>query len=277
MNEPKPTTSPKSSKLIAIIVSGILLLVIAVLAIIFFVNQNTVTRSDYRAASDQYQAVKAAGTAVGKDVSGVATSFSSPDEEKYTKATASTKSSIQKLEAEIDALGNLKAMKTGEGKEKYEAFDQQFAKYLDNANSILASVEALRPAFVTCSNTPDYTGGLTQEIIAAAEECIKVLKTGSEQAPNPTYKKYAAGLSEQYGLNVEVLKKTAAIPSGDSALSSVYRTAYSIETRNIQDKVTEISKTFSEEIKKKDAEVNVNSQADALSDFFKAKLSEPAK
>lgn len=261
----------KQSKLIALIVGGILLIVIAVIAIFFFVSQNTVSREDYQEASTQYDTVRDSGADLSRAVSSMSSRLNSTNDDTFKESAAKVDEEIATLTTETEKLGELKAMKVGEGKEVYEAFDNKLTGYIDRAKVLVQSVQDMRPAIQKCSNASKAPAN--DQRAKQIEECATEVNAVSEKIGNAELKAFTKTLGEQYGELADVYKEAneqAQAGGSDATQARELRAKLS----EIQNDILRATTQLSREVRTADTNAGPENEANALRDFLKTKIEE---
>lgn len=270
-NTPAVPNKTKSSKFIALVVGGALLVVLAILAVIFFVHQNNVNREDYQAASDQYNAVRRSGADVSRAISAMSSRISSSNDETFEEAVRDVDTALGELAAETDKLGELKAMQKGEGAEKFTAFDEKLNGYMEHAKIIVTSVQDLRPALLKCT---DASRGADNDARATQiEACSRDVQRVSEKIGNEQLKTFTVTLGEQYGELADVYKDANAQAAAGGSNAAQARELRA-KLGEIQTDIVSATTKLSRDIRTEDNNVGPEDEANALSDFLKAKLNE---
>ncbi len=262
-----PPTPPSSSKakkiaLIAGIAGGVVLLIVA--AVIAYVLLMTVSKQDYQAAAQQYNATSAASTSLTTKASLLSLGLSSSSEEEFTADAKELEEAIATLEEENAALGELKAVRVGEGKEVYATFNTKLTEYVAYAKDLVASVKTLRPALVKCNEVGDATA--TAARVSALNACAAALN-GVGEMPNAEFKTYVDTIKTEYTTYAATYESISKLTSPFGSQSAQYKTLRDT-MYDTQDNILAASKSFSEAIEKRDDEVSVKESATALGEFL---------
>lgn len=259
---PPPSSKGKKIALIAGIAGGAVLLIIA--AVIAYILLMTVSKQDYQAAAQQYNATSAASTSLTTKASLLSLGLSSSSEEEFTADAKELEEAIATLEEENAALGELKAVRVGEGKEVYATFNTKLTEYVAYAKDLVASVKTLRPALVKCNEIGDATA--TAARVTALNACATALNAVGEM-PNAEFKTYVDAIKKEYTTYAATYESISKLTSPFGSQSAQYKTLRDT-MYDTQDNILAASKSFSEAIEKRDDEVSVKESATALGEFL---------
>lgn len=262
---PKKPSNAKKIILIAAIAGGVLLL--TVIGIITYLLLTHISKDDYRAAARQYNEVTRSNSALMSDVSRLGYSTSSATDARFDEAVSSAEEAIADIKTENDELGELKAVRFGEGAKLYDTFDDKLEAYLAYATEIVTSVKNVRPALATCSDVNDATDETSR--VTALKECADSLGEAKD-IPNPEFKTFIASLKTAYGDYATTYEKLTAITDPFGSQREEYRDLRD-KMSETQDKISVASKKFADDLETRDDELSVKESADALTDYLTAK------
>lgn len=260
-----PTPPPKNTKkivLIAGIIAGALIL--AIIAVIIFLSMTTVSKQDYADAAKQYNEVSAANTALTRNASSLSSSNTSLSESEFDEEMKAAEEAIATLRTENEELGKLKAVRVGEGKELYDAFNEKLKAYLENGESLVKSVNTIRPALMKCDEAGSASDNDAR--VAAIKACSAAFNEVGDVA-NPEFKAYVEVLKTAYAEFAVTLEKIVAIENPFGAQYEEYKVLRD-EMYDTQDDIREATRTFTDALEKRDDELSVKDSAKALADYL---------
>jgi hypothetical protein len=259
---PAPQPNKKKALIIAGIIGGVILL--AIIAVLAYLSLTTVSKADYKEAAMQFKVISKENSELISKIIGLSTGLSGDSEEEFSAAVKEVETSLNTIEAENEKLGDMKAVKVGEGKEVYEAFDTKLDAYVSYGNDLVTSVKKVRPALVTCEKISEAVDNPAR--VAALKECSGSLDPATD-VPNKDFKKFITTLRDTYKTYAETYEGITALSSPFGAQSAEYTTLRSkmLET---QKTLSDATKEFSQSVQKKDDEVRVKDVADSLSKYL---------
>jgi hypothetical protein len=259
---PEPKKSNKNLIIIASVVATVLLL--ALIGAFVYSAMNTVSKQDYKDAAVQFNVVAKEGSKLGGTISRLTASASSSSEEGFNASLKDVENSIETIAAENEKLGDLKAVRTGEGKELYTAFDNKLTAYLAHAKDLHASVEVVRPALVSCAKVPQTTDNATR--LAVLKVCSTDMKAVND-VPNEQFQTFINALKDGYPKYATTYESMLALTQPNGSQREQYRMLRD-EMTVVQKSISDAGKAFSDSVKKQDADMSVKTSADALGDFL---------
>jgi len=267
---PQPGGGSKKGLIIGLIAGGVGLLVVVIVAVLLVVSMS-VSKEDYTAAYEQYADVSSANRTLSGKVSLLQYGLNSGTDTSFNNDAEAARDATKDLKKENDELGELKAMKTGEGKEKYRAFSEKIEAYTKYVDEMVVSLKDARGAIGECSNTT-VSPSKAVEVRAAVDACVTALE-GIGSTPNGDIKEYANSLKDQYKNLSSIIVKLAAIkdPYGDQY--DQYKTLRD-QVYDIQDKVRAAGTDFRSNLGKHLGQVDPKDAADDLGEFLLEKATE---
>lgn len=265
LDAPTPVSNKITSKkiiLIASIVGGVILL--AIIGILLYLSLMSVSKQDYRDAAVQFETVSSAGSKLSTTVKAFSTASMSSSGDSYDTTAQNAKDSITDIKEENAKLSDFKAVRIGEGKELYTAFDSKLMAYLTNADDIIVSIEKVLPALSSCTSVNKATDRAAQ--LTAIKLCSSNLNSANN-IPNAEFKTFVNSLKNGYAKYIVVYESTTALTSPYGSQYEQYKTLRD-ETSAIQKNILAASKTFSADTEKRASEVSVQASADALKNYL---------
>lgn len=262
---PKKNPNAKKIVIIASVVGGVVLLALAAFIIFFLLT--TVSKDDYRAAVKQYNQLTLASSSLDSDMSSLGSSFIVDSDDGFNETVTKTQDSISKIKTENESLGKLKAVRVGDGAPLYDTFNGKLATYLAYGNDLIVSVKNVRPAMIVCDKIGDADGAEAR--VTEIRNCVTSLGNVKD-IPSAEFKTYVNGLKDGYTQYATTYESMNALTSPYGSQYEEYKTLRD-QLRDAQDKISQAGKTFADEIKKHDDDVNVKDSANALGDFLEAK------
>lgn len=261
---PNPkNANTKKIVLIASITAGVLLL--AAIAAIIFTMLNTVSKEDYRAAATQFNEVSRANSTLNSEASTLSRQASgSGTEDSFNDSLKETKDAIADIKAKNDELSKLKAVRVGEGAELYKTFNDKLAANLKYSEGLIASVENLRPAMVTCDKVGDATEASAR--VTALKACSDALGSVND-LPNEAFKTYVGKIKEGYATYATIYEKTAALTNPYGAQYEEYKTLRD-DMRDAQTEISDATREFTTALRESDDTYSVRDSANALGEYL---------
>ena len=264
-----PTTStpePKKSnkKLLTIIgaVAGVVIL--AVLGALLYTSLSNASPEDYKEATKQYNTTSSANSSLARNVASLYSGLGSDTDEEFNTSVKDAEDSLAKLKDENTKLGDLKAVKVGDGKDLYKTFNDKMTTYTAYAGDIIESSKKARPGVLACDEARDTSDVPAR--IAGLKNCSTALAAVGDLPSTEldAYVKSIAGIYKEYAVNYEKV----------SALTNPFGAQYE-EYKALRDKVTASTKALSAAnkdyqtaVKEKDDAVSVKDAAQALGKFL---------
>jgi hypothetical protein len=207
------------------------------------------TKQPYRDAHAQYLNVKNANIALTE--SGANINGAGATDQQFTQNIATVKKALQALVNENTALAKEAVLQSGEGKETYKAFDKKLQGYVAYNESVIASIEALRPALRLC---PDGTTSEEGMAIATneARACAEALRTLT--LPDRDYSAMAASYSDIY-----------------RQLAETIDAGHANEADALVSELSSVITAFRKNLQAHQAEVDITPQAITLDEYLSKK------
>lgn len=258
----KKPLDKKKLILIGGIAGGVVLL--AIIGFVLYSLFGAVSKEDYRDAARQFNDVSLASSSLTSDASSLGYASGSSSEVTYKEAVSDTEKSIETLKVENDELGELRAVRVGEGGKLYKTFNDKLAAYVAYAEDLVTSVQSLRPALVTCDAVSDADDADAR--VTALKACSTALSS-AENIPNEQMKKYVDAIAKGYAEYATIYEKIAALSNPYGAQYEEYKTLRD-QMYDTQDAISEASKQFTADLKARDDELSVKEAAEALADYL---------
>lgn len=247
---------------------GALIIIGVVIAIVIALT--SVSKEEYRKAYSQMGELSSANSSLNSDLSTIQySSISSSTETKFKNDLKSAEEGIEKVRAENEKLGELKAVKVGEGKKKYEEFNEKLDKYLEYTENSLKSMKDLYGAAKPCAGNTSLSDASAYK--SALNECTSALKKVAN-TPNEDVKAYVKSLTTEYENLSSVVDKLSSITDPYGKQYDEYKTLRD-QSYDIQDNISDAYTDFKSNITKHSKEVSVKDQADSFADFLSEKMS----
>lgn len=261
-----PKSNNKTLFLILGIIGGVLVLGGILLAVFFMFF--SVSKSDYRSAYGQMSELSSANSALNMEISTLHYGLSST-ETKFKNDAQAVEEAIEKVRKENEKLAELKAVKVGEGKKRYGAFNEKLGSYLKYTEDATKSLRDLYGAAKPCDGDVDTSDVAAYK--AALNKCILALKEVGN-TPNEDVKTYVKSLTTEYENLSSIIDKLSTITSPYGSQYDEYRSLRD-QTYKVQDNIRNSYTDFRSNIEKHAKEVSVKDQADDLSEFLGEKMS----
>jgi len=261
-----PTPEPKKSqkKLFTIlgIVGGVILL--SVIGVLLYTTLSGASPEDYKKATTQYNTTSSANSSLARNVSSLNSGLRSDTDEEFNAALKDAETSLGKLKEENTKLGDLKAVKVGEGKDLYKTFNDKMTGYTAYAGDIIQSAKKARPGIIACEKARDTT--TSAERIAGLKDCSTALVAVGD-LPSAAFDAYVKSLTTIYADYAVTYEKVSALTNPLGAQYEEYkvlRDKLSASTKSL----TTAAKDYQTAVKAKDDEVSVKDSAQALGKFL---------
>lgn len=203
-----PASGGNKKKLIIIIASVVGVLVVAGIAIAVAFALFVPTKKDYEAASTQLDSIKSEAQALSSLGPDIEYSFLG-SYDSFNEHESSAKASITKIREESKKLSELKAMRYGEGADKYKAFDAKLQAYLTYLSDYLTSLSNSRGAIKTCSASSADASSSTA-LKNFVDSCVSALKSVGD-IPNEPTKQLLSKLQTEFEKYSSLISQLAAI------------------------------------------------------------------
>ena len=278
---PQPPQAPKSRKKLIILLSSIggAVLLLAAAVTLYLIFLAPPSKEDYREAKAQYDKVMAAASDLEgfTDDSTALTDVETASEEEVASLVKDARDDIEAIKKENETLGSLRAVRVGDGKELYEAFDAKLSAYVTFYGDLVTTMENVAPSIRECSkgaesigSTSSYTSQkeYAQKYVSVYSRCAELYKGVS--APNATFAAFLTKAAKLYDSLASIFDRlsTMDLSSGTSSAgySSVMSEIYSLQ-QDAKDATDELEKegTASEK------EYSISETGDALSALLVAK------
>lgn len=243
------------------VIAVIALVLIAVLAV--YAIMVGPSKQPYRSALSQYQNVYNANVAFTNAGAGINAGGASNEE--FMKNITMLRSALKNLQTENTALGQTPVLTTGEGKELYMTFNATFERYATYNESVISSIEALRPVLFACSGkmtsiTQDAAGAKALRDCAGEMQAVQSI-------PDKDYEQLAQAFIQSYTGAAEAIERAAA--TSDEAAQTQATQARDAFVEDLNDATTTLSKN----LQAGRAKVVITNAAMALDSFLKKKSS----
>lgn len=268
---PAPSGTPKGNKglIIGLVVGGALLVVGSVIAVVL-VMLLSVSRSDYSKAYSQLNEVASANSKLSSQVSGLQYGMKYDTDTKFSNDLEEAQAIIEETRTKNKELSELKAVRVGEGKKKYQAFDKKLNEYMSFSSTALKSFGDVRKAAKPCDESSNQAASDTASLKSLLNECVEALDKISD-TPDLDVKKYVGTLKTEMEKLSSLIDKLSAItnPYGDQY--DQYKVLRD-QVYDVQDAVRDSATDFSSNFEKHAKEVNPKNAADDLEKFLYEKI-----
>jgi len=261
---PTPEVKKSNKKLLTILGAIVGVILLAVIAALLYTSLSGASQEDYKEAVTQYNATSSANSAFTSDVASLVSGLNSDTDDEYNVSLKEAETSLTKLKDENTKLGDLKAVKVGEGKDLYKTFNDKLTTYVAYGGNVLESVKKARPGILACDEARNTTDSAAR--LAGLKNCSTKLAAVGD-LPNPAFSVYIKSISVAYADYATTYEKISALTN---PLGSQYE-----EYKTLRDQLTAASKNLSTAskdyqtaAKKGNDEVNVKDQAQALGKYL---------
>lgn len=260
----KAYAKPKSKVgiIIGSIVGALLLIGGGVFAYFMFFS---VGPQDYAAASEQFQKVSSANSTLALSFSTLSRGADSDTDAEFDEALKIVNDDITKLKTESATLGDMKAMRVGDGKPLYDTFKSALDKNLTYVSELVTSYETVRPALVKCGDISGSGAGA----VASLKTCADALGTVGDM-PSADLKAYIATLHTHYKAYATAFEQRTALAKPFGADYDTYRSLSATMTSSLS-AISTATTNFSKAVQDKNDEAGVADAANALKDFLNTK------
>ena len=259
-----PAPKKSNKKLLTILgaVGGVILL--AVIGALLYTSLSGASPEDYKEATTQYNTTSSANSALARNVGSLNSGLGSDTDEEYNTALKDAEGSLTKLKEENTKLGDLKAVKVGDGKELYKTFNEKMTNYTAYASDIIESAKKARPGVVACDEARDTTESAAR--VAGLKDCSTKLAAVGD-LPNKAFDAYIKSLSGIYAEYATTYEKVNALTNPLGAQYEEYKVLR--DKLNASNKsLTAANKEYREAVKTNDESVSVKDAAQALGKFL---------
>lgn len=259
------TSNNRLKKILPIVVAVAALLLGALAIYAILVGPS---KQPYRDALTQYRNVYTANVQFTN--SGAAINASGASDEQFAVNIKTVQDAATSLQTENEALASMDVLKEGEGKELYEAFDAKLQDYLAYNESVLASIEKIRPVVYVCTM---QMNSISEDAASATalRNCAKDL-AALKDVPDADYKKLVESFSKTYVKAAEIVEKSVALSDPDGADKSA-KTKLSGQLEAEIANLSTASATLATDLQKNRAEVDITETAMALDAYLSRKSS----
>jgi len=261
---PSPEVKKSNKKLLTIIgaIAGVVLL--AAIAALLYSTLSGASQEDYKEAVTQYNATSSANSAFTSDVATLVSGLNSDTDDEYNTALKDAETSLAKLKDENTKLGDLKAVKVGEGKELYKTFNDKLTTYVAYGGDVLGSVKKARPAIIACDDARSTTDSAAR--VSGLKNCSSKLAAVGD-LPNPAFNTYIKSISVAYADYATTYEKVSALTNPLGAQYEEYKMLRD-QLNAASKSLSTASKDYQTAVKKSNDEVNVKDQAQALGNYL---------
>jgi hypothetical protein len=265
--------APKDKK--PFIIGGIIAAVVVVLIIIVTVilASMSVSKSDYREALNKYDDLRTANSKLTTNVSKLSYTISSGTDTTFKNNIEAVEEGLDTVKAENEELGKLKAVKTGEGAEAYEAFDKKLEEYLSYSNNLVTSIKNLRDPLLACNKaTKGVSASKDRSAISAVIKSCTDKIDSVKNVPDPDMKTFVDALQTSLKELDTILDQASGITDPYGAQYEQYKVLRD-KTTKVQENLRNASKDLSSNLDKRDKDTNPKKEALALSELLVEKSS----
>ena len=224
----------------------------------------SVSKEDYKAAFDQFGDVSKANYSLSSSVAYVGISAVGDNETAFKNDTEKAKEAITELSSENTKLGELKAMKVGEGQKKYDAFSEKIVAYTKYVDNLLVSLKDIREANMVCDDASSSSDA--KKMKKAIDACIVALEKVSD-TPDQDVKKLLESLKGAYSQLLTITTKIAALKNPYGSQYDEYRSLRD-QMYKVLDELRDAQSTYRSNVDKHSDEVDPKDTADDLNDFL---------
>jgi hypothetical protein len=226
------------------------------------------SKQPYRDALTQYRNVYNANVAFTG--SGSALNATGASDEEFTRNIETLRSAMASIRIESDALGTEAVLKEGEGQALYDAFEVKLTSYLDYNQSVIDSLEIVRPVLFECNQAMT---SISQDAAnaAALRDCADELEA-LQDIPDADYRQLVDEFAEAYSDAAEATSAIAELkdPDGDdkAALARLED-----EQSTAIDELNDASTSLAANLRDSRSRVDITESAMALDDYLTKKSS----
>ena len=262
-----PNGSPFKNKKLLIIAAAIVGAVV-VLGIIAFVIVNllSVSKKDYSDASVQFNKVSSSSSSLSSAVSTLQSDATgSTTDTEFTNDSATVDTALQTLKDENAKLATFKAVKVGEGKKNFDAFNVKLNDYSAYVKDYTTSFKNIRPAFSACGNNSSGTDANTRIAV-----CVSALSKVTD-LPNADIKQYVTTLQTQYASLKDLTAQVTALSDPYGKQYEQYKVLRD-KRYAVQDVVSGASKDYKSNLSKHANDVDPKTVANILGDYLNKQI-----
>lgn len=258
-----PNGSPfKNKKMLTIV--AVIVGAVVVLGIIAFVVVNllSVSKKDYSDAAVQFNKVASSASSLSSAVSTLQSDATgSTTETEFTNDSATVDTALQTLKDENAKLATLKAVKVGEGKKNFDAFNLKLNDYSGYIKDFITSLKSIRPAFTACGNNSSGADANTRIAV-----CVSALSKVTD-LPNADIKQFVTTLQTQYASLKDLTAQVTALGDPYGKQYEQYKVLRD-KRYAVQDVVSSASKDFKSNLSKHADDVDPKTAANILGDYL---------
>jgi len=259
-NEPKRLSKPALFG----IIGGIVVLALVGAAAYYLLN--TVSKEEYAAAASQYSKVFPEKSELPQNLLmySVIAETNNPDLVAFTEQTEGL---VEEVKVENAKLAALKAVKAGEGRKLYAAYNEKLSAYLSYASTYMVSYTKFSPSTEPCDAVGDETDA--SKYVALIKNCATSLKAVGD-LPNADFKAYITQLAEAYGGYATAYENSSNLTDPQGTQKIQYAAAQ-VQLREAGEKLDTVSSTYYETMTKKINRDSIKDTGEALSSFLVSK------
>jgi len=226
----------------------------------------TPARQPYRDALAQYDNVGRANAVL--TAAGSSLNASKATAEEFEKNVKTAQDALKSLKAENEALAKEAVLKDGEGKAKYDAYNDKLQVYMTYNDNLLATMLKVRPVLLACNQDMQ---GVTES--AASIDAIRSCATNLgnlQDISDSDYKVLVASFHSDYNRLADVMQQIADLKDPKGADKAQYDVL--IAQRN--EATTQLSSDsgeFSKSVQQHRTVILTTDTEKALGDYLKAK------
>ena len=229
----------------------------------------SVSKEDYRKAYNQMNEVSSANYNLSSKLYSIQYGVSSSTDTKFNNDLKAVKEAVEKVREETKKLSELKATKVGEGKKKYDEFNEKLEKYLTFISDAATSIGDMREASVVCSEVRSSPTGSVESAKSMLEECKSALNK-IRDTPNQDVKNYVKKITTEFDNLSSLMDKASNITDPYGSQYSEYSVLRN-QTYEVQDNIRDAATDFGSDFEKHAKEVEVKDVANDYIDFLDEK------
>jgi len=260
---PKPKMTKKKIILIASIVGGALLL--ALVGAVVFLAVTTASKQDYREAAVQYNTLSSANSVLTRNITALSSGLTTATDDEFDSSIKRVEESIATLKKENEELGDLKAVRVGDGKDLYNTFDAKLSNNIAYSVDMVSTVKTIRPIMVVCSKVSKEPGNPAR--LAAAKDCSTALNTVGDIS-NAQYSAFIGSLKVGYADYARDIESFLVLTDPYGTQFEQYKILAG-KINATQRTLSKASTDFSAAVRKTTAELSVKDSANALGKYLR--------
>lgn len=269
---PQPSAPAPGNKKLALwvgIAVGAAILIGA--AIVIVVGLMSVSKEDYRKTYSQMGEVSSANSDLDLKMSSIQFGLTSSTDTKFKNDVEAAQKAIEKVREENKELSGLKAVKVGEGKKRYDEFNDKLENYLTFVSGALTSISDFRDAAKTCDTAKNNMSSDAASVKSAIDECVSALKKVGD-VPNDDVKTYTKAMSTEMENLSSLVSKMALITDPYGSQYEQYKSIRD-QVYEVQDNLSDAATDFSSNFEKHAEEAEIKDAAASFLDFLDEKAS----